>query len=248
MKAVKFIKNTAKEGITLIFSIKYMFLDYFGKYYLSKLTEIDLRKYIGNLKFHPDRKLAEKINLISMLNIEVLILIKYLAGCSNGAVVEFGPYIGGSTIMLANSRYRQNKLTISVEPGGAHNHPTLTTNDIFSDLIENLKKYQVFHKVTLIKSHSRTDKTIKEIGDLVGKNGIGMLMIDSDGSVGTDMEMYDKYLNNQCILVFDDYISTHAPEKTTLIKAWVDDNTLTGKLKSLGVFGWGTWIGIYNKG
>jgi hypothetical protein len=73
------------------------------------------------------------------------------------------------------------------------------------------------------------------------------LFIDSDGHVARDIEKYGCLLLNKCVLVLDDYESDLAPEKSALIKDWVDSSIDSGQVCSLGIYGWGTWVGVYNK-
>ncbi|MDX1410872.1 MAG: hypothetical protein R3351_01825, partial [Nitrospirales bacterium] len=41
--------------------------------------------------------------------------------------------------------------------------------------------------------------------------------------------------------------STLAPEKALLVKQWVEKAASEGRVIPLGVWGWGTWIGLYVK-
>ena len=50
---------------------------------------------------------------------------------------------------------------------------------------------------------------------------------------------------DNCIIMFDDYESDWAAAKARLVRPWVDAAVASGKVRNLGVYGWGTWVGQY---
>lgn len=211
------------------------------------LTEPLLREYVAAMAQHPDYEFIRAAKRISMLHEEVLLLLRYFVLSSQGAVVEIGPYIGGSTVVLAKTAQQFNKgPVITIEPGGRHEaHPHIPSTDIFGDLTRNLSSFGVSESVTLIQGWSCDPAVYSAVTGAVADGKIDLLFIDADGHVGRDFDMYAPYLKEGAVLVFDDYRAP-AEEKAALVKDWVDEAVASGKVRSLGVWGWGTWIGLYD--
>jgi predicted O-methyltransferase YrrM len=81
----------------------------------------------------------------------------------------------------------------------------------------------------------------------VSEAGIDLLFIDADGDVGRDIERYWNLLNNNCILILDDYYTSEAPEKQTLVQKWVNNAKMRGTVCEYCIVKWGTWIGKLDK-
>jgi predicted O-methyltransferase YrrM len=232
-------------------SRRYWFLckDTLSNLWRPKITASGLRQYLENKELHPEFAHIVAAKRMSMLHEEVLLLLRYLAIASRGAVLEIGAYVGGATVVLASTakRYRKRPI-ISIEAGGQYpTHPDIPSNDIFADLRRNIDKAGLSDSVHIFHGFSDEEKIQGAVEGMVRHVGIDMLVVDADGKVGRDVDLYSSVLNDQCVLVFDDYTSPLAPEKVVLVRAWVDDAVAEGKVTSLGVFGWGTWIGLYNK-
>src|SRR5688572_585275 len=75
---------------------------------------------------------AELNDGLSMLHPDVLALLYHFAAYADGPLLEFGPYVGGSTIAMARGMVDgARKLRIvSVEIGGKYDHPHYPTSDI----------------------------------------------------------------------------------------------------------------------
>ena len=77
---------------------------------------------------------------ISMLHFETLYLLRSLAARTKDAIVEVGPYIGGSTIALGRGiQIGGGGPLISVEMGGSYPSHAVPTNDIIADLKSNIE-------------------------------------------------------------------------------------------------------------
>ena len=136
----------------------------------------------------------------------------------------------------------------SIEPGGQYlNHPHLPSSNILNDLKNNLKRFNLENEILLLEGTSYNEKNIKIVDELFGSNGIDLLFIDADGEVGRDIKNYFSILNDQCILILDDYCSPGAREKEMVVKKWVDEQKETNQVTELGVVLWGTWVGKLNK-
>jgi uncharacterized coiled-coil protein SlyX len=79
---------------------------------------------------------------ISMLHSETLYLLRSLAARTKDAIIEVGPYIGGSTIALGRGlQIGGGGPLISVEMGGSYPSHAVPTNDIITDLKSNVEGY-----------------------------------------------------------------------------------------------------------
>jgi predicted O-methyltransferase YrrM len=217
-------------------------------YLHPRISEEFFRLYLSEREEHPRYQSLSLATKISMLHEEVLMLLRLFVIASRGAVLEIGSYIGGATIVLAATakEFRKGPV-ISIEPGGAHNHPVIPSADIFSDLMRNIKEAGISEHVTLLNGFSDDSKVVQSVTQASGGKKIDLLIIDADGDVGRDFSTYLNLLKIGAIIVLDDYVSWCAPEKAQPVKEWVDRAVSEGRLSPLGVWGFGTWIGIYTR-
>lgn len=182
----------------------------------------------------------------SMLHRNVLLLMRYLAAATTqGAVVEFGAYVGGSTVMLAKG-LRPGRKFIVLEPGGAApNHPHVPTTDIYGDLVKNLDARGVSDRVALVNMASWREEAIPEVERQLNGEKIGLFSIDSDGHVAEDFERYSRFCAPGCVLIIDDFLDCEEDKgnKARLIKPYISNLVEKGELIQFGIFGWSTWIG-----
>ncbi len=189
---------------------------------------------------HPTIVTARRI---SMLHEDTLAMLHLLARRCKGAVVEIGPYMGGSTIAIA-SGLRPGAPFVSIELGGAHDHPDLPTKDIVGDLQNNLRNAGVADKVSIVVGHSNTAAVRNQIVAQLRGRKIGLLVIDSDGEIDHEFTFYRPLMRRNCTLVFDDYeMMVRGDVKDGMVKAWIETAERAGKVRSLGVLPWSTWIG-----
>jgi predicted O-methyltransferase YrrM len=181
-----------------------------------------------------------------MLHYETLYLLRSLAARTKDAIVEVGPYIGGSTIALGRGiQIGGGGPLISVEMGGSYPNHAVPTDDIITDLKSNVEAYGLAESVHILEGFT-TDAAIDAgVNRTLDGRKIGLLFLDADGNVERDFELYRARLSRGSILVYDDYLSEQAPEKQTTIKAWVDQAVASGFVENLGLYRWGTWVGRY---
>jgi predicted O-methyltransferase YrrM len=183
---------------------------------------------------------------ISMLHFETLYLLRSLAVRTKDAIVEVGPYIGGSTIALGRGiQMGGGGPLISVEMGGSYPSHALPTNDIITDLKSNVEAYGLTGVVHIMEGFTTDLAVDSAVNRILGRSTIGLLFLDADGNVERDFELYRSRLRLGSILVYDDYLTEQAPEKQTTIKTWVDQAIASGIVESLGLYRWGTWVGRY---
>ena len=185
----------------------------------------------------------------SMLHLDVLILIYHFAKICSGQILEIGAFVGGATIAAAfgvRDSDRQKKL-IAIEPGGSVKHKRLGTRNILHDLERNLARQRVSELVTLIKSHSFEPKTISTVHHLLGRDEIGLLILDADAGKRRDIESYRDKFADGCWMVIDDYYGADSNAKTAPSRADVDALMAAGCLEPLGFYGWSTWVGRWRR-
>jgi phosphinothricin acetyltransferase len=181
----------------------------------------------------------------SMLHLDVLILIYHFAKVCSGHILEIGAFVGGATIAAAfgvrNSA--ENKKLITIEPGGSVKHKRLGTRNILRDLERNLARQRVSKIVNLIKGRSFDAATIRAVHGTLGRDKIGLLILDADAAKRRDIECYRDRFADDCWMVIDDYYGADSNEKITPSRADVDALVEAGCLKPLGFYGWSTWVG-----
>ena len=182
----------------------------------------------------------------SMLHMDVLLLIYHFARLGSGTVLEIGPYIGGSTIAAAlgaRESGRQRKI-ITIEAGGCVKHFRLSSRNIIRDLKKNLARFDVAEDVTLINGRSSDEAVILEVRQRLKHREVGLFMFDADNNVRRDLDCYGDLLNDGCWVVIDDYFG---PAKAAPLRAQVDTLVREGRLLPFGYYGWGTWVGHWQR-
>jgi predicted O-methyltransferase YrrM len=210
-----------------------------------------LMQTLAEYRGHPINSELQKMpRKHSMLHLDVLTLIYHFANIGSGHILEIGPYLGGSTIAAAYGvrDSSQPKTIITIEPGGRCDHPTLPTKNILKDLKKNLAKFGVAHLITLIEGYSWKEETIAAVRQGLRPGSVGLLVIDADGNVKRDLDLFHDLLADGCWIVIDDYYMPGAKSKEALTKPQVNALVSAGQLEPLGLYGWGTWIGRWPGG
>ena len=182
----------------------------------------------------------------SMLHMDVLLLIYHFARVGAGNVLEVGPYIGGSTVAAAFGARESGtqKKIITVEAGGSLKHFRLSSRNIIKDLKKNLARFGVAKDVTLISGRSSDDAIISEVRQRLSGPEVGLFIFDADNNVRRDLDCYGDLLNDGCWVVIDDYFG---PAKAAPLRAQVDALVSEGRLVPFGYYGWGTWVGQWQR-
>lgn len=212
----------------------------------THIGEASLKEYLSLSRFHPDYPELVRMKSVSMLHTDVLVLLRLFAVACKLPVLEIGPYLGGSTLAISHGlrASKQGLPVISIETGGSYpDHAHLPSRDIFADLKNNIERAGLGDVVHLVNGHSRDQAVVEEVRAKLGGRRLGMIVIDADGQVDQDWAIYGGLMAPHAIVVVDDYVSDVATEKATHVKPWVDRAVVDMKLRSLGVYGWGTWFG-----
>jgi hypothetical protein len=179
----------------------------------------------------------------SMLSEDVLVLIYHMANVCDGGILEIGSFLGASTVAAglgARASGREKKI-ISIEPGGALKDHKLATKNIFKDLTKHVDRVGLASAVTLLNGSSFEPNVIASVKTNFGPGEVGFFIFDADANVRRDIDCFGDRFADGCWMVIDDYIS--ATNKAGPTRAQVDELTAEGRLRPLGFYGWGTWVG-----
>ena len=209
---------------------------------------LELMRGVMEYRSHEIRHRLEKVGrAASMLHMDVLLLIYHFARFGAGNILEIGPYIGGSTVAAAfgarESRARKKKI-VSIEAGGQLKHFRIPSRNILRDLKKNLARFDVLDNVTLIDGRSFEETTKSAIRQILGSREVDLFIFDADNNVRRDLDCYGDLLADNCWLVIDDYFG---PAKAAPIRDQVDKLVSAGRLVPFGYYGWGTWVGQWQR-
>jgi predicted O-methyltransferase YrrM len=185
---------------------------------------------------------------LSMLHVDTLMALRHLVRTTTGAIVEIGPYVGGSTIVMARALQETGRKRpfLSIEVGGANpNHWCFPTNDILADLQRNLCRYGVQDLVQIVVGWSYDPHVIAVVAAATRQTPIELLVFDANGAgLEQELERFAPYCFPGCFLVCDDYIeSDDIKLKAAHVKPALDRLVRSGSLEPIGVLPWGTWFG-----
>jgi predicted O-methyltransferase YrrM len=212
---------------------------------LSEVLEL-LRKLMEYRSSEVRHRLEKVGREASMLHMDVLLLIYHFARFGAGNILEIGPYIGGSTIAAAFGARESGtkKKIITIEAGGSVKHFRLSSRNIIRDLKKNLARFDVAEDVSLINGRSSDEAVISEVRQCLNPREVGLFIFDADNNVQRDLDCYGDLLNDACWVVIDDYFG---PTKAAPLQAQVDALVSEARLLPFGYYGWGTWIGQWQR-
>jgi predicted O-methyltransferase YrrM len=178
----------------------------------------------------------------SMLHQDTLAALYRHAYRCRGAILELGSFVGGATIVLAKAAKasRNPSPVIAVEVGGIKEHDVMPTADILADLRSNLLDHNVHERVTVVPGWS--NMVSDEVKTILNGQRIGLLVIDADGIVERDFEIYRPLLEDNASLVVDDYNAENNVKPTT-VYPWIQRMVAEGRFKQTAVLPYGTWFG-----
>ena len=214
----------------------------------SHLSEVlELLRTLMEYRSAAVRHRLEKVGReASMLHMDVLLLIYHFARFGAGNVLEIGPYIGGSTIAAAfgvRESGTQKKI-VTIEAGGSVKHFRLSSRNIIKDLKKNLARFGVAEEVTLLNGRSSDEAIIAEVCQCLSSGEVSLFIFDADNDVRRDLDCYGDLFNDGCWVVIDDYFG---PAKAGPLRSQVDELVSRGRLVPFGYYGWGTWVGQWQR-
>ena len=207
-----------------------------------------MQKLIGYRYNKPLHHQLMKAADYSMLSEDVLVLIYHMAKVCEGGILEIGSFLGASTVAagMGARDSGQAKKFISIEPGGQLKDHKLASKNIFKDLTKHVSRAGLSDAVTLLNGSSFDPDVIATVKATLAPGEVGLFIFDADANVRRDIDCYRDRLADGCWVVIDDYIS--ATEKAGPTRAQVDELTAEGRLRPLGFYGWGTWVGRWSGG
>ena len=182
----------------------------------------------------------------SMLDIDVLVLIYHMAKICEGHILEIGSFLGASTVAAglgARASGREKKF-ISIEPGGELKDHRLATRNIFKDVTKHVARAGLANSVTLLNGFSFDQNVVARVKADFRPGDVGLFIFDADANVRRDIDCYGDLLADGSWMVIDDYIS--ATVKAGPTRTQVDELVTAGRLRPLGFYGWGTWVGRWS--
>jgi predicted O-methyltransferase YrrM len=185
---------------------------------------------------------------LSMLHIDSLMALRHLVQITTGTILEIGPYIGGSTIVMARAMREMGRERpfLTVEVGGTNpNHWCFPTKDIVGDLRKNLHRHGVQDLVEIVVGWSYDSHVIAKIATKTCGMPIDLLVFDANGAgLEQELQRFKPYCAPGCFLVCDDYMESEDFQlKSIHVKFAVDRLVQDGLLEQIGVLPWGTWFG-----
>jgi hypothetical protein len=111
-------------------------------------------------------------------------------------------------------------------------------------LKKNLARFGVAKDVILINGRSSEEAIISEVRRRLRSREVSLFIFDADNNVRRDLGCYGDLLNEGCWVVIDDYFG---PAKAAPLRAQVDALVGEGRLVPFGYYGWGTWVGQWQR-
>lgn len=200
---------------------------------------------------HPAATDMARIKNVSMLGTETLLMLRAYALEARGAILEIGPYVGGSTIALLTGVAASGpKTVVSIDCGGAYlDHPTMPSADIHADWHANLAAEGFAGRAHLSKGFANSQATAVDAVAALGGAQIGLLFIDANGFVWQNLRFLIEHVADDCLLVCDDVANLMEPDdpdqnvKFGHTRQSLADGVAAGVIEHYGTFMWGTWFG-----
>lgn len=170
-------------------------------------------------------------------------MMALFASRSEGAILEIGTYVGGSTTALASGAAPDVPF-VAIEVGLPYpTHPTIPSTDVIGDLRRNLARFGFPDRVKIVQRFASSPLAFRDAREALAGTPVGLLALDADGDVGRHLGRFTSLMRPDCLLVLDDYDAPGARDKEALTRGWVDQRVREGVLREFGVFRWGTWFG-----
>jgi predicted O-methyltransferase YrrM len=97
--------------------------------------------------------------------------------------------------------------------------------------------------VHVVVGDSANPNVVREVRAALAGEPIGLLVIDYNGNPYDDVQRYLDVMAPGSYVIVDDYFSPGAPHKVDPVRSAIRALEERGTIESLGVFGWGTWVG-----
>jgi predicted O-methyltransferase YrrM len=210
----------------------------------------DLMQAVAAYRHEPIHRRLEKFGKReAMVHLDVLVLTYHLARTCRGSILEIGAFRGGTTVAAAWGVRdgSEPKKLITIEPGGSLRKHRLATRNILRSLKRNLARQGVAERVTIVEGHSFTPEVVAAVHRALDADQVGLLILDADADCKRDIDRYGPKLMDGCWLIIDDYGGKADNPKVSPTKTQVDELVNSGLLLPLGYYGFGTWVGRWQR-
>lgn len=212
------------------------------------LTRTLVNTYATRYAASPRLPFISQLRQFSMLHEESLLLMHYFALRAKGAVLELGAYLGGGTIATASALKETGRgRQITVELGGAYDHPELPSSDIMADLQANINRFGLSDVVDVVQGWTHEPEVVGAVERLLAGERVDLLIIDADGQIDKHFRIYERFLSDHCMIVLDDFIIATGPSKELGVRDWIAKAADAEMVRDLGVHKWATWFGQYQR-
>lgn len=124
----------------------------------------------------------------------------------------------------------------------------IPSTDIVQDLKKNLKIWGVTD-VTIVEEFSESPRAVKRVAEILNGEKISLIILDSNGSITSELERYKTFLEPKCKVIIDDFLieGSESNGKNLQVNAEVNQLLNNGALVKEFINGWGTFFGTLNK-
>jgi predicted O-methyltransferase YrrM len=212
------------------------------------LTRTLVNTYATRYAASPRLPLISEARTFSMLHEESLLLMHYFALRARGAILELGAYLGAGTVAMASALKATGRgRHITVELGGAYDHPEIPSSDIVSDLQGNIDRFGLRDVAHVVQGWTHDTAVVASVERLLDGSQVDLLVIDADGEVKKHFDIYERFLSDACMIILDDFIIATGPSKDLGVRDWIAQAADAGLVRDLGVHKWATWFGQYQR-
>jgi hypothetical protein len=88
---------------------------------------------------------------------------------------------------------------------------------------------------------------VASVERLLDGSQVDLLVIDANGKVKKHLDIYERFLSDDCMIILDDFIIATGPSKDLEVRDWIARAADAGLVLDLGVHKWGTWFGQYQR-
>ena len=126
----------------------------------------------------------------------------------------------------------------------------IPSTDILRDLKKNLRKWGV-QNVEIIAELSESQRAVELVENALNGEKISLVMLDSNGSIISELKRYKCFLSNECKIIIDDYVleGSESEGKNFIVNDQTNQLIRDGIVIEDFINGWGTFFGtlIVNK-
>lgn len=198
---------------------------------MTSYSSSDTWKWVNEQKNSPEFR--------SQMHVDVMMLAYHVAKIMGGDILELGIFEGGLSVCLAKG------LADASFPLSSGRALHLDSWDVAIERTTARMKAFGLQTGGIWKANFRDNAMVDRVSAWLGGNKISILVLDNDGNCHCDLKYFLQFTIRGSILIIDDYVSSWADNwKVLKTQDGVKRFSQAGYIQALGVYGWGTWIGI----